>query len=385
MSFSSFTGFCQDPEPLSCIPQPSEPCTEWKVQTFIVDFTKYSSKYTQVKPCLVMVGALVRKCGTTYQIGDWRFVSTQNDFAPDQFFTNDKAGNPVWSLDCANAFYSHLSTYYGLIISDSEGFARFMRDFSLIVSHDISIQLIVNDLNSMGSLPDYGNCFEPNGSIITAESYYGSCEAWCVGRKMDGIGKFKFVIRKGSCYPTCCVIKKSFCIDKENSEPGAIKLKYWGQTISNESSGDDCTNPKTLEEIDFACDKGTKGEPDIQWLGQAKCKPFCKEVSKKGGNDDLGELFYQNMDILSRKENGHNYRFEIYPNPSQNILNIEFNETFSGTVRLVNVEGKECKKMEVSELSRISLEVSELKTGVYFLEIISNKNIKFNHKILITK
>ena len=69
----------------------------------------------------------------------------------------------------------------------------------------------------------------------------------------------------------------------------------------------------------------------------------------------------------------------IYPNPTNNTLNIEFNETQEYIIGITNVSGKLIKNM-VSFSTITKIDVSKFENGLYFINITSentNKSLKF--------
>ncbi len=71
----------------------------------------------------------------------------------------------------------------------------------------------------------------------------------------------------------------------------------------------------------------------------------------------------------------------MYPNPVKDFVIIEFNAIEAGTVQasLINILGTEVKKWEPNPISKgdqkIKLDLSFLKTGVYFLKISSSGKV----------
>ncbi|MFK7781573.1 T9SS type A sorting domain-containing protein [Psychroserpens sp.] len=72
--------------------------------------------------------------------------------------------------------------------------------------------------------------------------------------------------------------------------------------------------------------------------------------------------------------------FRLYPNPSSDYVNIEFNELFESiSVQVFDVLGKKVIQQEKRGLSTIKLNVSHLKSGIYLVNIdigLVNKTVK---------
>lgn len=71
-----------------------------------------------------------------------------------------------------------------------------------------------------------------------------------------------------------------------------------------------------------------------------------------------------------REESDMEFRF--YPNPVTSRLYIEFSEASGSTIRILDYQGKILLEMKAHNATA-SIDVSELKSGVYLLEIVSGK------------
>lgn len=73
------------------------------------------------------------------------------------------------------------------------------------------------------------------------------------------------------------------------------------------------------------------------------------------------------------------YEVEVYPNPASSIMNIETNlPVENATIRILNVNGQIFKlfKYEFINEATLSIDISELKAGMYYIEIITNSEIR---------
>ena len=82
--------------------------------------------------------------------------------------------------------------------------------------------------------------------------------------------------------------------------------------------------------------------------------------SIKNGNFDCERLSSTMPEIVSG--------ISIYPNPTQDILVIEFNETLSGKFNIFSNLGQLIKEVEVDEVPSIEIDLTDLETGTYILE-----------------
>lgn len=73
-----------------------------------------------------------------------------------------------------------------------------------------------------------------------------------------------------------------------------------------------------------------------------------------------------------------NKSFKIYPNPVKDILNIEFKNGINN-ISIYDVTGR---KVVVEKPESRTLNISRLKSGVYFIEIETNDNLKLQEKFI---
>ena len=78
--------------------------------------------------------------------------------------------------------------------------------------------------------------------------------------------------------------------------------------------------------------------------------------------------------------------FNVYPNPSDGDFNIKFNNYTHGniTINVVNLLGATIKVINSASVDMVNINLSELDNGVYYLQIISNKNTS-TKKIFVIK
>lgn len=85
--------------------------------------------------------------------------------------------------------------------------------------------------------------------------------------------------------------------------------------------------------------------------------------------------------VLSNEEFGFN-NFKIYPNPTKDFLNIEFNEIVADAeLILTNTQGQLINKIALESLSNLKFEMPQ-NQGIYFLQI---KSKKYNKTFKIIK
>lgn len=85
---------------------------------------------------------------------------------------------------------------------------------------------------------------------------------------------------------------------------------------------------------------------------------------------------------------GGTQNLSVYPNPSNGIFNIQFEQDFTGTIVIYNAIGKMVYLREVNEkLPIVSISANELARGNYLLQVINKKSSSqniVNTKIIIT-
>lgn len=76
----------------------------------------------------------------------------------------------------------------------------------------------------------------------------------------------------------------------------------------------------------------------------------------------------------------------VFPNPASNFANISFNTKIYGSIQvsIFNITGKLQKQynFHLKENDQITLEISDLPIGIYFIEVKDNDNLVFNQKLI---
>lgn len=78
-----------------------------------------------------------------------------------------------------------------------------------------------------------------------------------------------------------------------------------------------------------------------------------------------------NCSVLSIKDNKLESSFKTYPNPAQNQLTFENNKQLPVTLSVFNVLGREVIRINETTVSKLDINVSNLKSGVYLLRTVS--------------
>lgn len=79
---------------------------------------------------------------------------------------------------------------------------------------------------------------------------------------------------------------------------------------------------------------------------------------------------------------GDNTTIEVYPNPVQNMLNVDFSKLKSATaIRIYDVNGRIVLTKNINQI-RTQLDVSKLTGGVYMIEVLNRDNTIVRYKII---
>lgn len=74
-------------------------------------------------------------------------------------------------------------------------------------------------------------------------------------------------------------------------------------------------------------------------------------------------------------------QFEVFPNPSENILNFQANQ--NGSVEIYNLLGELVKQKQLSETSKNNIDVKDLPSGNYLCKFKSTNNLLITKKIQV--
>ena len=96
---------------------------------------------------------------------------------------------------------------------------------------------------------------------------------------------------------------------------------------------------------------------------------------------DLWLLSANNNVISGINENKEEHSFSVYPNPASSKLNIEFKANLPEEVWIADLLGRSVLKINnVSQ--KTDVDVSKIKGGSYFLNVLTGKNVQTKKIIL---
>ena len=82
------------------------------------------------------------------------------------------------------------------------------------------------------------------------------------------------------------------------------------------------------------------------------------------------------VEIETANINIENQSIKIYPNPTADLIQIDFSEKIQGTISLYSLQGQQLKQTAIQNRI-ISLDLGDLSNGVYFLKIESGNGIYY--------
>jgi hypothetical protein len=84
---------------------------------------------------------------------------------------------------------------------------------------------------------------------------------------------------------------------------------------------------------------------------------------------------------LSVAENENSLKFRIYPNPSTNVIELDFEDKEEQIkLNVINIHGQQVLSNKFENTEHIKLSVADLSSGIYFIKIVTNqggKTVKF--------
>lgn len=113
-------------------------------------------------------------------------------------------------------------------------------------------------------------------------------------------------------------------------------------------------------------------------------------ITGTAGTSDLAldDIMIDIITSVKMREEELSRNFTVYPNPATSTLNIELvnNRQLNAKIRITDIQGKECVKNEVvfGSTAAATLDVSNLKAGMYFIEIETEEN-KYTGKISVER
>ena len=147
-----------------------------------------------------------------------------------------------------------------------------------------------------------------------------------------------------------------------------------------------CTFPTWNILNELASSQGTSGYYRfIEGLG---------EIAPNKGENAAGDIivYYKTpseewgtpYDFFSGVHDVEAIAIEVYPNPANDRVLVSFNNEKVNKLNIINLQGKTILTKEIQEKTKqINLEISNLKEGIYFIELILDDNRKYREKLIV--
>lgn len=102
-------------------------------------------------------------------------------------------------------------------------------------------------------------------------------------------------------------------------------------------------------------------------------------------NDTVSVRIIYTTGTLGTSKLIKNSSFSIYPNPSNNLLNVSINSTVPKEIKITNILGTVVKTQSLGKLENsVAIKTEDLEEGVYFVSVVNNGKIE-NSKRLVVK
>ncbi len=122
---------------------------------------------------------------------------------------------------------------------------------------------------------------------------------------------------------------------------------------------------------------------DISNLAGKDNLKFRLEFKSLGGNNIYIDDFEISESPLTGIDNGFELgnSFEVYPNPSNGIVTIKFNQEESEEFKIVNMLGQVLETFNMAKEESKEIDLTHLESGLYFIQSVNNRSI--NKKLII--
>ena len=232
----------------------------------------------------------------------------------------------------------------------------FLRDLNVSIGRQLLDKEANTYIVNSGSTNTY-DCNNPTAKkLITAEFYQSSCISGIEGIK-DGT---KFVKQLPCASSVCCGFQRVYCYD--NKLKKLVFIEDYLPAITAEFCGG------TLPPI-----PPFFSSPGVTGVRQGPCFSVCGTLRAR--TSGLVQEFKVTID-------GKPVEIKIYPNPSNNFINIFFDTDVKGTIELIDLKGALIRTIQ-TETGSSYLDVSTLAKGAYLIKFTDNKGGIMNQKISI--
>lgn len=92
--------------------------------------------------------------------------------------------------------------------------------------------------------------------------------------------------------------------------------------------------------------------------------------------------FCQDIAIVALPNIENKPRFTIYPNPTNDLLNVQFNDLFSGSLLICDISGRLLESKELKSINTTCISLADYAQGVYFVTVAGNNNERQTLKLV---
>jgi hypothetical protein len=113
---------------------------------------------------------------------------------------------------------------------------------------------------------------------------------------------------------------------------------------------------------------------EYEWWAQGKDDAMLKIVAtENNGTPQIRSIEYQDIYLGLDASIGENsFEFNLVPNPANNLISIESDLAIEH-IQVIGLDGSVVLKQNANNVSKATIEISMLQTGVYFVEVSSGK------------
>lgn len=101
-------------------------------------------------------------------------------------------------------------------------------------------------------------------------------------------------------------------------------------------------------------------------------------------SDSLDITFYVSVSPTASTVEVEARKVLVYPNPANDVVYVSTDQFTNGTIRLTNLAGVTVRKADINGSDRVALDVSEVPSGVYMLQTVSNGSVQDAQRVVIS-
>jgi len=113
---------------------------------------------------------------------------------------------------------------------------------------------------------------------------------------------------------------------------------------------------------------------EYEWWAQGKDEAMLKIVAtENNGTPQIRSIEYQDIYLgLDASLEENSFEFNLVPNPANNLISITSDLAIE-QIKVIGLDGSVVLKQNANNVSKATIEISTLQTGVYFVEVSSGK------------